>query len=473
MEKAKEKAKRNPIRVGISIGDINGIGPEVVIKALNDSQMLMDCTPVIYASSKTLNFHKKRVHAGDFNYVSVKSADEIKVRKINIVNVWDGEVPIELGKITETGGSHALQSLEHATKDLAAGKVDVLVTAPISKEAMAKAGFKFPGHTEYLADMAGEEEALMLMVAGGLRVGLVTTHMALKDVPAAMTIEKIHGKIRAFEQSLRKDFGIRRPKIAVLGLNPHAGENGKMGDEENEVIAPSISKAKNDGIMAFGPYPADSFFGSSNRFNFDGILAMFHDQGLSAFKAIAFDEGVNFTAGLPVVRTSPDHGTAFDIAGKDEASGASMRQAIYLAMDVYRNHQFEKEINANPLEITPPKEWDSRENKGRGGRDNRDGRGKPRGGQSDRNNDSRSNAKKEPAKPAEEKKEEAPKAPAEDKANAKPENAAPVEVKSEQLQPTEAKAPKKVADKKEEVKETESKETTEAKKEVKEEKGDS
>ncbi len=367
MEKSKDKVKRTPIRVGISIGDINGIGPEVVIKALNDSQMLVDCTPVIYASSKTINFHKKRVHAGEFNYVSVKSADEIKNRKVNIVNVWDGEVPIELGKITETGGSHALKSLDSATKDLASGKVDVLVTAPISKEAMAKAGFKFPGHTEYLADMAGEEEALMLMVAGNLRVGLVTTHMALKDVPAAMTIEKIHGKIKAFEQSLRKDFGIRKPKIAVLGLNPHAGENGKMGDEEHEVIAPSISKAKNEGIMAFGPYPADSFFGSSNRFNFDGILAMFHDQGLSAFKAIAFDEGVNFTAGLPVVRTSPDHGTAFDIAGKDAASGASMRHAIYLAMDVYRNHQLEKEINANPLEITPPKERERKEGKGKPG----------------------------------------------------------------------------------------------------------
>lgn len=373
MEKAKDKVKRTPIRVGISIGDINGIGPEVVIKALNDSQMLVDCTPVVYASSKTINFHKKRVHAGEFNYVAIKSADEIKNRKINIVNVWDGEVAIELGKITESGGSHALKSLDAATKDLASGKVDVLVTAPISKEAMAKAGFKFPGHTEYLADMAGEEEALMLMVAGNLRVGLVTTHMALKDVPASMTIDKIHGKIKAFEQSLRKDFGIRRPRIAVLGLNPHAGENGKMGDEEHEVIAPSISKAKNEGIMAFGPYPADSFFGSSNRFNFDGILAMFHDQGLSAFKAIAFDEGVNFTAGLPVVRTSPDHGTAFDIAGKDQASGASMRHAIYLAMDVYRNHQLEKEINANPLEITPPKERD---------RDRKEGRGKqgPKGG---------------------------------------------------------------------------------------------
>jgi len=367
MEKGKEKFSRDAIRVGISIGDINGIGPEVVIKALCDSQILIGCTPVIYGSNKTLNFHKKRMRAGEFNYISVNSAEEVKNRKVNLVNVWKEEVPIELGKITEAGGKYALQSLDHATKDLASGKIDVLVTAPISKEAMAKAGFKFPGHTEYLADMAGQEEALMLMVAGNLRVALATTHMALKEVPVALTVDRVHQKIRAFDQSLRKDFGIRKPKIAVLGLNPHAGENGKMGDEENEVINPAISKAKTDGIMAFGPYPADSFFGSSNRFNFDGILAMFHDQGLSAFKAIAFDEGVNFTAGLPVVRTSPDHGTAFDIAGQDKASGASMRHAIYLAMDVYRNHQLEKEITANPLESQPLKERGSKDVKGKSG----------------------------------------------------------------------------------------------------------
>lgn len=440
MEKSKDKIKRNPIRVGISIGDINGIGPEVVIKALNDSQMLVDCTPIIYASSKVVNFHKKRVHAGEFNYISVKSADEAKNRKINIVNVWNGEVPIELGKITESGGSHALQSLDHATKDLAAGKIDVLVTAPISKEAMAKAGFKFPGHTEYLADMAGEDEALMLMVAGSLRVGLVTTHMALKDVPGAMTIDKIHGKIRSFEQSLRKDFGIRRPRIAVLGLNPHAGENGKMGDEEHEVISPSISKAKNEGILAFGPYPADSFFGSSNRFNFDGILAMFHDQGLSAFKAIAFDEGVNFTAGLPVVRTSPDHGTAFDIAGKDQASGASMRQAIYLAMDVHRNHQLEKEINANPLEITPPKERDRKEGRGKqNGPKKGGGRAKPNASRNEKPAEGKNEAKKSVPNPKAEEKSESNASVKETSLETKPDSKAKSEKKS---------APVKVANEK-------------------------
>lgn len=354
MEKTKDKSKRKPVVVGISIGDVNGIGPEVIIKALNNSMILTDCTPVIYGSTKILNYYRKKVHAGEFNYQAAPSIDNIKPRKINVINVWKEDVELNVGQVAELGGKYALQSLDNATKDLAAGKIDVLVTAPISKDAMSKTGFKFPGHTEYLADMAGQEEALMLMVAGNLRVGLVTSHIALKDVPTTITIDKVQDKLRAFNQSLKKDFGIRKPKIAVLGLNPHAGENGKMGEEEKEVISPAINRAKNDGVMAFGPYPADSFFGSSNRANFDGVLAMFHDQGLSGFKAIAFDQGVNFTAGLPIVRTSPDHGTAFDIAGKDMASGESMRHAIYLAMDVHRNHLLEKEITANPLEIQQP-----------------------------------------------------------------------------------------------------------------------
>jgi 4-hydroxythreonine-4-phosphate dehydrogenase len=240
---------------------------------------------------------------------------------------------------------------------------------------MGKMGFKFPGHTEYLADMAGQEEALMLMVSPTLRVGLVTSHIALKDVPTAVTTEKVFSKIKAFNESLKKDFGIRRPRIAVFGVNPHAGENGKMGSEESEAINPAIAKAKGLDILAFGPYPADGFFGSSSKSEFDGVLAMYHDQGLAAFKALSFDEGVNFTAGLPVIRTSPDHGTAFDIAGQNKASGDSMRNAIYLAMDVYKTHAFEKEINANPLEIS------QRDRKDREFRnDDRGGQRKPQGG---------------------------------------------------------------------------------------------
>jgi 4-hydroxythreonine-4-phosphate dehydrogenase len=357
MEKQKEQASsRPPVRLGISIGDVNGIGPEVIMKALNDSRILIDCTPIIYGSSKVFAHYKKDMDLQDFNYQSVKSAEEARSKKVSVVNIWNDEIIFKTGEATENGGKYALESLEKAAQDLAEGKIDVLVTAPISKDAMSKAGFKFPGHTEFLADMAGQEEALMLMVSPSLRVGLVTCHISLKDVTAAVTIDKVKSKLDAFNTSLKKDFGIRKPKIAVLGLNPHAGENGKMGAEEKEVIAPAIAQANQAGIMTFGPYPADGFFGSSARNQFDGVLAMYHDQGLAAFKALSFDEGVNFTAGLPIVRTSPDHGTAFDIAGKNLASGDSMRNAIYLAIDVFRNHQFEKEINENPLVIKPVEE---------------------------------------------------------------------------------------------------------------------
>ncbi len=351
-DQQKNKSNVQPVKVGISIGDVNGIGPEVIMKALNDNRMLIDCLPVIYGSTKVFSFYKKQLRMNDFNYQTVKSAEEAKKRKINIINVLPEEVNIETGKPTEVGGECAFKSLEAATQDLAAGKIDVLVTAPISKEAMGKTGFKFPGHTEYLADLAGQDDALMLMVSPTLRVGLVTTHIPLKDVSETLTIDRVANKIKAFNQSLQRDFGIQRPKIAVFGLNPHAGENGKMGSEEGETVLPAINRVKNDGILAFGPFPADGFFGSSSKSQYDGILAMYHDQGLAAFKALAFDEGVNFTAGLPIIRTSPDHGTAFDIVGQNKASGDSMRNAIYLAIDVHRNHKLEKEITANPLEIS-------------------------------------------------------------------------------------------------------------------------
>jgi 4-hydroxythreonine-4-phosphate dehydrogenase len=357
MEKEKEKAREEgsqfPVRVGISIGDINGIGPEVVIKALHDNRLLLDCTPIVYASTKTMAFHKKALNEGEFSYQSCRNAGEAANRKINIVNVWNDDIQYELGKASETGGKYAFLSLEKATEDLAAGKIDVLVTAPISKEAIGKAGFQFPGHTEYLAHLAGMDEALMMMVSEGLRVALVTSHVALKDVAPTLTRDKIVQKIKAVDQSLKKDFGIQRPKIAVFGLNPHAGENGKMGTEEQEVILPAINQAKNDGILAYGPFPADGFFGSSLLSQYDAVLAMYHDQGLAAFKALAFEDGVNYTAGLPVVRTSPDHGTAFDIAGQNKANGQSMRSAIYLAMDIFRTRRFLKEIASNPLQPQP------------------------------------------------------------------------------------------------------------------------
>ena len=352
-EKVREEGSANPIRVGISVGDINGIGPEVIIKSLHDARLLLDCTPIIYASTKTMSFHKKTLNDNEFNYQTCKSATEAANRKINIVNVWNDEINFELGKGTETSGKYAFLSLEKATEDLASGKIDVLVTAPISKEAIGKAGFKFPGHTEYLADLAGMDEALMMMVSGGLRVALVTSHIALKDVSSVLTKEKILQKIRAVNASLQKDFGIQRPRIAVFGLNPHAGENGKMGTEESETIVPAINLAKTENILAYGPFPADGFFGSPLRNQYDAVLAMYHDQGLTAFKALSFEDGVNYTAGLPVVRTSPDHGTAFDIAGQNKANGQSMRSAIYLAMDIYRSRKFLKEVAANPLQPQP------------------------------------------------------------------------------------------------------------------------
>lgn len=364
-EKVREEGSAHPIRVGISVGDVNGIGPEVIIKALRDNRLLLDCTPIVYASSKTMSFHKKLMADNEFNYQSCKSAADAVNRKINIVNVWNEEAQFDLGKGTETSGKYAFLSLEKSTEDLAAGKIDVLVTAPISKEAIGKAGFQFPGHTEYLAHLAGMDEALMMMVSGELRVALVTSHVPLKEVTNVLTRDKVVQKIKALEQSLRKDFGIQRPRIAVFGVNPHAGENGKMGTEETDIITPAINQVRGEDILAYGPFPADGFFGSPSRSQFDGVLAMYHDQGLAAFKALAFEDGVNFTAGLPVVRTSPDHGTAFDIAGKDKANGQSMRSAIYLAMDIYRTRQFLKEINTNPLQ---PQATSS--GKKRGGREN-------------------------------------------------------------------------------------------------------
>lgn len=349
MEKEKEVGNPNSVKVGITIGDINGVGPEVIIKALKDSRILLECTPVIYGSSKVLSFYKKSLNEIEFNYQSIKDASEIQSRKINIVNVWHEDVEITPGNPTNASGKYAVQSLEKAAQDLASGKIDVLVTAPFSKDEVNKVGFKFPGHTEYLAEMSGVQEALMILISGSLRVALVTVHVPIKDVSTELNKEKITKKIQQFEDSLKKDFSIIKPRIAILGLNPHAGENGKLGQEEKEIIVPAIQSAKVDGKLVFGPYAADGFFGSTMRHQFDGVLAMYHDQGLTAFKAIAFEDGVNFTAGLPIVRTSPDHGTAYDIAGKNQASEYSMRSAIFAACDILKSRKFIKEINQNPL----------------------------------------------------------------------------------------------------------------------------
>lgn len=344
-------------RVGISIGDINGIGPEVILKTFTDNRVLQACIPVVYGSTKTLNYHAKVLNMDAPQVHEVDDSGKLDPKKINVVKSWEGDLRTEMGAMTEQGGQAAFQALEKAAQALASNQVDILLTAPINKKSIQGAGFQFPGHTEYLADMAGEEP-LMIMAADGLRVGMVTGHMALKDVPGAISQELILKKMEILHKSLLQDFGIVKPKIAVLGLNPHAGEAGTMGTEEQEIIAPAIRKANDQGMLAMGPFPSDGFFGAGMYKQYDGILAMYHDQGLAPFKSIAFDLGVNYTAGLPIVRTSPDHGTGYAIAGKNEASEMSFRHALFLGLDVYKNRASYKEIHADPLPVSERKNRD-------------------------------------------------------------------------------------------------------------------
>ncbi|WP_035846857.1 4-hydroxythreonine-4-phosphate dehydrogenase PdxA [Crocinitomix catalasitica] len=337
------------IKVGITLGDINGVGIEVILKALSNSDVYANSTPIIYGSSKTISFHKKAIDDKDFKYLVINDAKEAKPKKVNLINVWNEDAKVVLGEKNANGGTYALKSLEAATKDLMENKIDCLVTAPINKDCVRDAGFEFPGHTEYLASKSDSEDVLMFMVAETLKVGVVTGHVPLKDVAALITKESIENKLRLMLKTLRQDFLIASPKIAVLGLNPHAGDRGTIGQEELDIINPTIQKLRDEGALIYGSYSADGFFGSSNAKNFDAILAMYHDQGLTGFKAISFDEGVNFTAGLKIVRTSPDHGTAYDIAGKGIASERSFRNAYYLACDIFRNREKHAIMNENPL----------------------------------------------------------------------------------------------------------------------------
>lgn len=353
------KENEKKLRVGISIGDLNGIGMEVIIKTFLDNRMLDICTPLIYGSSKTASFHKKLLNAGDFNFNIIKEASQATNKKVNLINCWEEEIKIDLGVPTPIAGQYAFTSLEAATHDLASNKVDVLVTAPINKNTINSEKFPFRGHTEYLAHIAGTDDFLMILTTedptlgrGGIKIGTVTGHIALKEVSASITIEKILGKLRVFHKSLIQDFGINKPKIAVLGINPHAGDKGLIGTEEQQVIIPAIEKAKAEKILAIGPYAADGFFGSAAYLAFDGVLAMYHDQGLIPFKTLSFNEGVNFTAGLPVVRTSPDHGVGYDIAGKNLACETSFRNAVYLACDIYERRKLHNRISSNPLKLS-------------------------------------------------------------------------------------------------------------------------
>lgn len=339
------------IKVGITQGDINGIGYEVILKTLADARFVELCTPVVYGSAKVAAYHRKALEMEPVNFNIVTHASQVVDGQNNLINCIDEEVKVEIGHVTEQVGVAAYAALERAVADLSEGFIDVLVTAPINKHTMQSVEFNFPGHTEYLQARLGNEDdkALMIMLNDALRVALVTGHMPIAQVPAALTQELILEKLQIFEHSLRHDFGVRKPRIAVLSLNPHAGENGMLGDEENNIIIPAINEAKKNGSLCFGPYAADGFFGTEHFRKFDGVLAMYHDQGLSPFKALAMENGVNYTAGLSFVRTSPDHGTAYDIAGKGIASEESFRQAIYTALDIYRNRISDDEAHASPL----------------------------------------------------------------------------------------------------------------------------
>lgn len=337
------------ISVGITHGDINGIGYEVILKAFSDPTMFELCTPVVYGSPKVAAYHRKAMDI-QANFSIVNSMAEVQDGRLNILNCMDDELKVELTKPTPEAGQAALTALERAMADYQEGLFDVLVTAPINKHTIQSDAFHFPGHTEYIEQRAGDgQKALMILLKNDFRVALVTGHVPVSEIAHELNKELIQEKLTIFHRSLKRDFGIDSPRIAVFSLNPHAGDNGLLGKEEQEIIVPAIKEMVAQGIQCFGPYPADGFMGSGNYTHFDGILAMYHDQGLAPFKALAMDEGVNFTAGLPIVRTSPAHGTAYDIAGKGIASEDSFRQAIYVAIDVFRHRSIEREISARPL----------------------------------------------------------------------------------------------------------------------------
>lgn len=336
------------MKIGITQGDVNGVGYEVIMKALQDMDALDDLVPIIYGSPKAAAYHRKALNVAQFSLNNINTPDEAHPRRVNILTCGDDNIKVEMGKSSQAAGQAAFAALEAAVRDLSDGKIDAVVTAPINKKNIQSETFNFPGHTEYL-EQAAQAPALMLLVAGRLRVGVVAGHVPVACVAQYVSEDKILSKLRILHRSLRQDFNIDGPRIAVLGLNPHAGDHGLLGQEEETVIAPAIAKAQAEGICALGPYAADGLFGSDALGKFDAVLAMYHDQGLAPFKALAFTSGVNFTAGLPLVRTSPDHGTAYDIAGQDKADPASMREAIYLAMDIVRNRRLNKELEANRL----------------------------------------------------------------------------------------------------------------------------
>ena len=350
----------NKIIIAITHGDINGIGYEVILKTLAEPRVYEEFVPVIYGSSKAAAYYRKLLDIQGINLNIINSAEEAHPKKINIINCTDDEIKVEPGKVTEEAGKASLAALERACEDIQKGLVHAIVTAPINKKNIQSEKFHFPGHTEYLEEKFGDgNTALMLLVNDVMRVAVVTGHIPVQEITSKITSEIIVEKLRAFNNSLKQDFTIIRPRIAILGLNPHAGDEGVIGNEEETIIKPALKAAEKEGLLCFGPYPADGFFGSGNFNKFDGVLAMYHDQGLIPFKTVSMDRGVNYTAGLSVIRTSPAHGTAYDLAGQNIASEESFRQALFMAYDILQNRKFDKEIRSNPLKVE-----ERRENRG-------------------------------------------------------------------------------------------------------------
>lgn len=337
------------IKVGISIGDMNGIGPEVIIKALSHENLIKNITPIIYGSSKIISYYKNIINADNFYYQNCSSVERAEQGKVNIINCWEETVNVNVGLQEVNGGKYAYIALDRAADDLVNEKIDALVTAPINKKTMEMANFPHPGHTEYVAKKAGKNDALMMMVSESMKLGLVTAHVPVSEVASKITRELVEEKLLQLYETLRSDFAITKPTIAVLGLNPHAGDDGLLGTEEIEIIKPILIELKKKGLFVYGPFSADGFFGSGKYRKYDGILSMYHDQGLVGFKALSFGQGINYSAALPVVRTSPDHGTGYEIAGKNEADASSFINALELAVDIARHRKEFRELEKYSL----------------------------------------------------------------------------------------------------------------------------
>ena len=341
--------KLEKIVVGISIGDLNGIGIEIILKTFEDKRMLDFCTPVIFGSTRSITYHKKLLNS-ETQIHGITSIDQLVHNKVNLLNIWKEDVEFEIGNATKISGEYAFKSLASAVKNLKESTIDVLLTAPINKDTIQSENFNFPGHTEYLENEL-EGESLMILIADNLRVGLITGHIPISKISETITPELIKKKVEIMHTTLIQDFGISKPKIAILGLNPHCGDKGVIGKEDDEIIRPTVNEIKETGKLVFGPYAADGFFGSNTYKQFDGVLAMYHDQGLAPFKALSFGNGVNYTAGLSKIRTSPDHGTAFEIAGKNEANHTSFKEALFTAIEIYRKREEYTNLTVNVLEV--------------------------------------------------------------------------------------------------------------------------